>query len=1141
MYCYSNSQNPVAEDTWVYKTIFFGKLINNGLPGILFAFLLFTAFKVTAQSGCNSNYKFEGTINDESSAYTLILAGTDSFSTGNDGQAFNLTGESYLDVPPELGQTIVTDASFYVSVDFMMPDEGIDESARVLFGNKDWAYDAPGFTFQLYNEKTEWQPAGIAYINFNIGGGTKEIGGRFYGVEMGKWYRAYFIVDFTTETVTFGLNERSYSQSLRETADGQEFDPEQFYESLSTKSIRIGAPQSYPPRPIEWHQFENSTTDTIAELLVDNLRITSPRPTGSPKIINDILTQLTNHVNGTIPLEESETEVLYTRLQTYLFGISFPDIEPEARAFINAHNTNLPPLYNPLVDETMKNHDDFPAYSKAYVALGLWMMREGLTTENASLAEGIVFQEHAGFPGAVPDTAQRVTGGTAAINATYVKDPYYNMGDMQTNETNELASYLYRPTGYWAPAGEVVTITVPSNAVNSGLHIRVGGHKVDHTIFVNTNRMPLLKIDYRIESESFNVINPMGGGIYVLVPLGTDLGWLDIRVDGAVRSPYYSMRTGHLTTNQEWNTIIKKYPGPLADFESDNYMFTVPSSQIQDFNNPNELLEKWNEAMDVYQLLHGRPLERARSEAFMLDTRTSVEGSYPGGYPVTPGWDGEDIKQAEFSPFVLINNTWKNIHRDDALALFHEMAHHHFGYAMTDARIPGHESEWTDEIETFVNVPFAAIINSVLKEPMDTAMKYSTYQKFSRLDAAIDWMVTANFRNGDPIGWDPTTDYQPAELPYQARGSAKYLDLAAIFGGWDALGAIYKTFYDEDVAKGVPVTYTGQPLVSRDHFLENGSNALGCNIASLFHFWGVQPSDTLAAKLSPLPQCQGAEDRIEYYLSNAPRTNEDLRAFHTEKLKVEPYQLKPQVYELLLPSFDTTEAQQIRTQGARILKEYFGVEPDDAPSTPVLLNDTFSVAGEPSDSVTFSWTPSVDPEGEKLLYSWRLFDAKTHETLVSRSWVDGTQTSINNSELTTALAPYADSTGGMSLSQEVTTSDLFTIVTSRPLLTSARNISGIIGNDGKNATLPAEFGLNLNYPVPFNPLITIHYSVPRKSFVSITVYGMLGRKVTRLVSEEKSPGNYSVRFDGSRLGSGTYFYKMQADNYSETKKAIYLK
>jgi len=1003
------------------------------------AVLLCVPFETNAQSGFDSSYLFEGTVADESSAYDLVLTGTESFSAGPDGQAFRLIGESYLDVSQSLGTSILTDESFFISIDFMMPDEGIDESARFIFGNKDTGYDTPGFNFTLWNEKTEWVPEGSAYINFNIGmGAGTEIAGRFHELWVGEWYTATFLVDFKTETVTFGLDERIFTHSLRESIDNANFDPEPFYQTLATHPVRIGGPKPYSESdPMEWHQEGVTATDHIAELHVDNLRLASPRPAGSASGTNSVLAQFTDHLNGTTPLGADAAEILYAELKTNLYGIAFLEIEAAARAFITSHNTNLAPLYDPYVDETLIRHADFPAHSRAYIALGLWMMREGLTTENAWLAEGITFQEHTGFPGAVSESAERVAGGTAAVKAVYVKDLYYTMGDMQVNEVNELSSYVYRPTGYWAPAGEAVQITVPANVVNSGLHIRVGAHKYDHMVFSNTNRMPLLKVDYRIESESFEVINPMGGGIYVLVPMGTDLGWMDIQIDGAVRSPFYSMREGYLTTASEWD-IIQDYPGPLADFESDKYMFTVPSAAIRDFNAPDEILGKWNEAMDVVQLIHGRPLERVRAEAFMFDTRTSVEGSYPGGYPVTPGlWsqiDG-DIKLGGFSPFGLVNGSWTTGKDEGTSIMLHEMSHHHAGYVLTDPDNPTQ----THEIETFNNVPWAAIMNVVLDQDLDTALKYSTYQKFSRLDAAIDWMVTTNFRNGDPIGWDPTTDFQPAELPYQSRGSAKYLDLADIFGGWEALGAIYKTFYEEDVARGIPVTDASQPPVSRDHFLENGSNELSCNLASLFHFWGIHESDDLAAQLSLLQPCDGAAERVKYYLSNAPRTNEDLRLFHAEKLLVEPYQLKPQIWEPLLLSFDTTEGQQIRTVGAQILSKYFDIEANEAPSTPVLLDTEFNLAGAPSDLVTFSWTPSVDPEGEKLLYSWRLFDTKTGETLVSRSWVDGTQVEIQLSELSTALDSYTTS-----LSQEVTTSDLFTVVTSQPLA-SYHNV--IFSND----------------------------------------------------------------------------------------------
>jgi hypothetical protein len=89
--------------------------------------------------------------------------------------------------------------------------------------------------------------------------------------------------------------------------------------------------------------------------------------------------------------------------------------------------------------------------------------------------------------------------------------------------------------------------------------------------------------------------------------------------------------------------------------------------------------------------------------------------------------------------------------------------------------------------------------------------------------------------------------------------------------------------------------------------------------------------------------------------------------------------------------------------------------------------------------------------------------------------------------------------------------------------------------------LPVKLNLMQNYPNPFNPTTTINYSVPKNSFVTIKVYDVLGREVTTLVNEEKRFGNYEIKFDGSNITSGIYFYKMKADNQLETKKFILLK
>ena len=91
------------------------------------------------------------------------------------------------------------------------------------------------------------------------------------------------------------------------------------------------------------------------------------------------------------------------------------------------------------------------------------------------------------------------------------------------------------------------------------------------------------------------------------------------------------------------------------------------------------------------------------------------------------------------------------------------------------------------------------------------------------------------------------------------------------------------------------------------------------------------------------------------------------------------------------------------------------------------------------------------------------------------------------------------------------------------------------------AEIPSNFYLSQNYPNPFNPTTSIKFSIPRSSFVSIKVYDILGREIKSLVNEEKSPGVYTVKFDGSTLVSGIYFYRLHAGNYTETKKFILMK
>lgn len=95
--------------------------------------------------------------------------------------------------------------------------------------------------------------------------------------------------------------------------------------------------------------------------------------------------------------------------------------------------------------------------------------------------------------------------------------------------------------------------------------------------------------------------------------------------------------------------------------------------------------------------------------------------------------------------------------------------------------------------------------------------------------------------------------------------------------------------------------------------------------------------------------------------------------------------------------------------------------------------------------------------------------------------------------------------------------------------------------DREDENIPVDFVLAQNYPNPFNPTTSIEYQVPSRENVVLKVYDLLGEEITTLVNEQKSPGNYEVQFDGSRLASGVYLYRLQAGEYSFTKKMILMK
>jgi hypothetical protein len=95
-------------------------------------------------------------------------------------------------------------------------------------------------------------------------------------------------------------------------------------------------------------------------------------------------------------------------------------------------------------------------------------------------------------------------------------------------------------------------------------------------------------------------------------------------------------------------------------------------------------------------------------------------------------------------------------------------------------------------------------------------------------------------------------------------------------------------------------------------------------------------------------------------------------------------------------------------------------------------------------------------------------------------------------------------------------------------------------------TLPTEFELSQNYPNPFNPATTVTYSVPKREYVDLRVYNILGQQVITLVNEYQAAGIHSIVWvgkdqNGKAVATGIYFYRIRAGDYIETKKMMLLK
>jgi photosystem II stability/assembly factor-like uncharacterized protein len=104
--------------------------------------------------------------------------------------------------------------------------------------------------------------------------------------------------------------------------------------------------------------------------------------------------------------------------------------------------------------------------------------------------------------------------------------------------------------------------------------------------------------------------------------------------------------------------------------------------------------------------------------------------------------------------------------------------------------------------------------------------------------------------------------------------------------------------------------------------------------------------------------------------------------------------------------------------------------------------------------------------------------------------------------------------------------------------TNGGSITSVIQNGSE---IPENYSLSQNYPNPFNPSTKIKFNVAGTGNVSIKVYDVMGKEIAELVNQNLTAGIYTADFDASALPSGTYFYRLTAGSFTETKKLVLIK
>ena len=212
-----------------------------------------------------------------------------------------------------------------------------------------------------------------------------------------------------------------------------------------------------------------------------------------------------------------------------------------------------------------------------------------------------------------------------------------------------------------------------------------------------------------------------------------------------------------------------------------------------------------------------------------------------------------------------------------------------------------------------------------------------------------------------------------------------------------------------------------------------------------------------------------------------------------------------------------------------------------ANDTNIDIND-----GNYSDSLTFDWTASSDVEGESITYKIFFTDGLSS---FSQSGLSADKISIARSDIYLIMdqsnLSHWTEPSEISGSWKVSAYDATDSTVADNASFSLTIKENVLVVDARYA-IPDEYALHPNYPNPFNPTTIISYDLPKRSQVTLGIYDLLGKKIKTLVNQSQDAGNKTAVWDGTdnlgrQMSAGVYLYRIQAGDFTQTRKMLLLK